>query len=450
MSLHLGWYNTATIRTHVRFQFSTHAAAGGNVAPSSAFENADLRIYRANQSAAFSATQRSSANGITMTSPFDSLTGLHDVDIDLADNTDSGFYAAGYFYSIVLSPDETVDGQIIAGIVLAVFEIGLAAVDVAQWLSTAVPAPGTAGVPSVDAVRVSTSATAADNLETAALAYSATRGLTGTALPAVAAEAAGGVYTRGTGAGQINQQANGQVDANLERWINVAPLALSSQRVQVLVGAITNGVIAAATFAANALDAVWSTAARVLTAATNITSTGGTTVPQTGDSFARIGAAGAGLTGVPWNASWDAEVQSEVADALDAAVPGSPTANSINERVKTMDDADIPGRLPAALVGGRIDANAGAISADATAADRLEALMDGSPVVQVNGVATTTSIPIDGFTSTRNDQFNGRLLTVVDGSFEQTDIVDYVHATQTLSVTALSAAPADDAFIVIS
>jgi len=31
-----------------------------------------------------------------------------------------------------------------------------------------------------------------------------------------------------------------------------------------------------------------------------------------------IGAAGAGLTAIPWNASWDAEVQSEVADALTA------------------------------------------------------------------------------------------------------------------------------------
>lgn len=31
-----------------------------------------------------------------------------------------------------------------------------------------------------------------------------------------------------------------------------------------------------------------------------------------------IGALGAGLTGIPWNASWDAEVQSEVQDALDA------------------------------------------------------------------------------------------------------------------------------------
>lgn len=136
-------------------------------------------------------------------------------------------------------------------------------------------------------------------------AYSTTRGLAGTALPAVAAEAAGGLYTRGTGAGQINQQTNGQIDANLERWINVAPLALSSQRVQVLTAAISNGIIVAATFGANALDAVWSTAARTLTAATNITSTGGTTVPQTGDSFARIGATGSGLTSLASQASVD-------------------------------------------------------------------------------------------------------------------------------------------------
>lgn len=39
-----------------------------------------------------------------------------------------------------------------------------------------------------------------------------------TALPNAAAEAAGGLYTRGTGAGQINQPANGLVDVNVERW----------------------------------------------------------------------------------------------------------------------------------------------------------------------------------------------------------------------------------------
>ena len=39
---------------------------------------------------------------------------------------------------------------------------------------------------------------------------------------------------------------------------------------------------------------------------------------QTGDNYARLGAAGAGLTALPWNAAWDAEAQSEVADALAA------------------------------------------------------------------------------------------------------------------------------------
>ena len=43
-----------------------------------------------------------------------------------------------------------------------------------------------------------------------------------TALPNAAAEAAGGIFTRGTGVGQINQAANGQVDVNAERLNNIA------------------------------------------------------------------------------------------------------------------------------------------------------------------------------------------------------------------------------------
>lgn len=132
MTRELGSYNTTGTRTNVRFQFSTHASAGGNVAPSSAFEAADLRIYRAADSAAYSATQRNSSNGVTMTSPFDSLTGVHDIAIDLTDNSDAGFYAAGYRYSVVLAPDETVDSQTITGVVLAEFEIGPPPANVTQ------------------------------------------------------------------------------------------------------------------------------------------------------------------------------------------------------------------------------------------------------------------------------------------------------------------------------
>lgn len=98
--------------------FSTHAAAGGNVAPLSAFEVGDVRIYKNG-----SDVQRTSSNGMAMTSPFDGLTGFHLVTIDLSDNSDAGFFAAGNTYTVVLAPDtETVDGQTIT-VVIGCFSI---------------------------------------------------------------------------------------------------------------------------------------------------------------------------------------------------------------------------------------------------------------------------------------------------------------------------------------
>src|SRR3990170_3313396 len=61
-----------------------------------------------------------------------------------------------------------------------------------------------------------------------------------TALPNAAAEAAGGLYTRGSGAGQINQNANGQVDS---RTVAMAADVVTA-------AAIANAAIDAATFAA--------------------------------------------------------------------------------------------------------------------------------------------------------------------------------------------------------
>lgn len=50
-----------------------------------------------------------------------------------------------------------------------------------------------------------------------------------------------------------------------------------------------------------------------------------TTAQSILDDTAVIGAAGAGLTAVPWNAAWDAEVQSECTDALNAYDPPTNT-----------------------------------------------------------------------------------------------------------------------------
>lgn len=76
-----------------------------------------------------------------------------------------------------------------------------------------------------------------------------------TALPNAAAEAAGGLYTRGSGAGQINQNANGQVDT---RTVTMATDVITAAAIQAdAIGAaeIANGAIDAATFAAGAIDA---------------------------------------------------------------------------------------------------------------------------------------------------------------------------------------------------
>jgi hypothetical protein len=87
--------------------FTTHDKDGAAVAPSSAFENTDIRIYKNG-----SATQKTTVNGITMTSPFDALVGLHLLQIDTNNDTgDAGFWAAGNEYSVVLIPDETIDGE---------------------------------------------------------------------------------------------------------------------------------------------------------------------------------------------------------------------------------------------------------------------------------------------------------------------------------------------------
>jgi len=93
----------------VRFKFATNLATGARADPSSAWETADIRVYKGD-----STTQRASEAGYTVTSTFDSMTGITHVAIDTSDNTDAGFFAAGSEYQVVLYPDETVDGVAVA------------------------------------------------------------------------------------------------------------------------------------------------------------------------------------------------------------------------------------------------------------------------------------------------------------------------------------------------
>ena len=134
----------------VYIYFTTHAQTGAAVAPSSGFEAADVRLYKNGSS-----TERSSNAGWTMTSPFDSVTGLHCLAIDLSDNTDAGFYAAGSKYTAVLVPDETVDGLAVVR-VLAYFNIGPVSANVTQFGGTALTAAS--GIPEVKVASIAANA----------------------------------------------------------------------------------------------------------------------------------------------------------------------------------------------------------------------------------------------------------------------------------------------------
>jgi hypothetical protein len=177
------------------------------------------------------------------------------------------------------------------------------------------------------------------------------------------------------------------VQADTDNLQTRVPAALVGGRMDSSIGAVAAGVIAAASFAANALDAVWSTAVRVLTAATNITSTGGTTVAQTGDSYARLGA--------PAGASVSADIAAIEAQTDDIGVAGAGltalataaalTAVAAQATAIEADTQDLQARVPAALTaGGNMKADALAISGDTAAADALEGHLDGTTFMPVD------------------------------------------------------------------
>ena len=104
MADQLGIYATGTI---LEYFFTTHSSSGSFIAPSAPFDEFDFYITKNGGSF------RTSHNGISVSSPLAASTGLHWVAIDLADNTDPGFYAANSYYSLMLLPSSsgpTVDG----------------------------------------------------------------------------------------------------------------------------------------------------------------------------------------------------------------------------------------------------------------------------------------------------------------------------------------------------
>ena len=128
--------------------FATYGGTNGESITASGLAVTDIEIYRDG-----STTQRASDAGYTLLDTdgldFDGLTGIHGFSIDTGDDTDSGFFAVGSWFTVVVSAI-TVDSQTVSFIACQ-FRL--------------MPAESVAGTPKVDAAAISGDSGAADALE---------------------------------------------------------------------------------------------------------------------------------------------------------------------------------------------------------------------------------------------------------------------------------------------
>lgn len=310
--------------------FTSYAGATGASVTMSGLAVTDIEVYKGT-----SMTQRASDAGFALLDTdgidIDSTTGLHGFSIDLGDNTDSGFYTVGSFYTVVVSA-VTIDSQTVT-FIAATFRI--------------VAAESSAGSPKVDVSHVGGTAQTAGDLAAAIAAVSAkTANLPSD--PADASDIAGAFSTvngtLSTIAGYIDTEVaaikakTDNLPANPAAVSDIPTAAQNADAVwdEALAAHLTAGSTGEALNAAGAAGDPWTTslpgaysagqAGYIVGTALNatISSRASQTSLDVVDAIvdailvdtAEIGAAGAGLTALPWNAAWDAEVQSEVADAL--------------------------------------------------------------------------------------------------------------------------------------
>lgn len=115
------------------------------------------------------------------------------------------------------------------------------------------------------------------------------------------------------------------------------------------------------------------------------------------------------------------------------------------------DTQNIQSRLPSALVSGRMSSDVVALSGSTTAADNLEASALGIVPGACEATPSTTVIQTD-LAETTDDHYIGRIVVFTSGNAagEATDITDYTGSTGTITVTALTTAPAaSDTFVIV-
>ena len=182
----------------------------------------------------------------------------------------------------------------------------------------------------------------------------------------------------------LGVDASGRID--LGSWLGASPLALTSQRVEALVGAMAAGVVTAAAVATDAIDndaiaanAVTEIQSGLATSAALATAQSDLDDIQTrlpaalvsGRIDASVGAMAAGVVTAAAVATDAIDNDAIAANAITEIQAGLATAAAL--ATVQADTDDIQTRLPAALVGGRMDALVGAMANDVLTAAAIAA-----------------------------------------------------------------------------
>lgn len=483
--IHLGDFPAN--HTAVCIPWDSFAAASGASSAASNFVAGDVQIYKDGGT-----TQRASSAGITVSTSFDSLTGLQMVVIDLSDNSDAGFYAAGHEYQVGIA-DVTVDTQTVRfwaasfSIERALGELALTKLIKAKTDSLTFTVGGMVDSNVVDWKGATAPAMTGD-------AYARLGAPAGASIAADIAAVKTDSAAIKVQTDKLTFTVANQIDANVLDWKGSTAPAMTGDayaRLGAPAGASVSADIAAVKTDTAAVkvqtDKLTFTIANQIDA--NVLDWKSSTAPaMTGDAYARLGApAGASISadiaavnalttagairaaiGIA-SANLDTQlgtiagyidteigtiISQTTASAIRAAM-GEASANldtqlaAIAGYIDT-EISDIRARLPAALTGaGNMKVDVLALNGDTTAADQLRAGALGL-VLGTVGTGSTLTVIETNLTEATNDHYNGHAIVWLTGALrgQVSTVSGYNGTTKQLTVVAVTdAASNGDLFI---
>lgn len=408
--------------TTLYIEFDSFAGATGASITLTGLAVTDVEVYRDG-----SVTQRSSDSGYTLLDTdgidVDAITGIHGLSIDLADNTDAGFWRAGSHYRVVIS-SVTIDSQTVS-FTAATFRIGYSDAILNTTIATLASQTSftlTAGPAEDDALNGSIvlihdvasavqkgfavvsdytgatktvtltagttfTAAATDNISFfppvnaaygGGVAYSTTRGLAGTALPNAAADAAGGLPISDAGGLDLDAQ-NSNVSA-VKTKTDFLPSATAGANGGVFIAGTNAATTITTALTANITGNLSGSVGSVTGAVGSVTgNVGGNVAGSVGSVTGNVGGNVTGSIG-----SLATQAKADVNAEADTAISDAALATAANLSTVSTNVSTLLTRIPAALFSGItslaqwLGLIAGKQTGDSTARTELRATGAGS------------------------------------------------------------------------